>query len=220
MTFKELIEKEVKEKLKDSKEGERLAQLTEQKRELNNLYYNIRSRNLFPLFTKSKYDIYDFSDAQKFVDEYEGLREELVEKNKKAIFKRKTINQIKYIDEKYIYCMEKLKELKKYEDAKQDYGNGDKEILDIKYKIIRQILKENRDEPVVEDAFIASIRKDGDSGHVNNGTYDEIAYDETAYEIIDLEVTKMLMKTKYKEKLDDLKTQLEEREVEDTDSEK
>ena len=102
MTFKELIEKEVKEKLKDSKEGERLAQLTEQKRELNNLYYNIRSRNLFPLFTKSKYDIYDFSDAQKFVDEYEGLREELVEKNKKAIFKRKTINQIKYIDEKYI----------------------------------------------------------------------------------------------------------------------
>ena len=32
MTFKELIEKEVKEKLKNSKEGERLAQLTEQKR--------------------------------------------------------------------------------------------------------------------------------------------------------------------------------------------
>ncbi len=138
---------------------------------------------------------------------YPAKESSLEKKLAKAIFgKKKLIDELAALEDKKQYADKILNLHEEADRARKDYEikGIEKKIEDAENKAIRQVLIENRNEECVEDAFMNSIRKDGctNMGRYYNGLVS------MAYDMIDDEVQKMLKKTKYKEKLDDLKNQL------------
>lgn len=157
---------------------------------------------------REQYGFMYYADIITFKNVTYPARESSLEKKlAKAIFgKKKLAAELAALKDKKQYA-DKILNLKEEADrVRKNYEikGIDKKIKDAESSAVRQVLIENRNEECVEDAFMNSIRKDGctNMGRYYNG------FVSMAYDMIDEEVQKMLKKTKYKEKLDDLKNQL------------
>lgn len=157
---------------------------------------------------RKQFGFMHYADILTFkITEYPVEKERLEKKMAKVIFGKKNLTaMLAALEDKNKYA-DKIVGLKEEADrARKDYEikGVDKKIEAAESSALRQVLIENRNEECVEDAFMNSIRKDGctNMGRYYNGLVS------MAYDMIDDEVQKMLKKTKYKEKLDDLKNQL------------
>lgn len=157
---------------------------------------------------RKQFGFMHYADILTFkITEYPAEKEWLEKRMAKAIFGKKNLTaMLAALEDKNKYA-DKIVGLKEEADrARKDYEikGVDKKIEAAESSALRQVLIENRNEECVEDAFMNSIRKDGctNMGRYYNGLVS------MAYDMIDDEVQKMLKKTKYKEKLDDLKNQL------------
>lgn len=157
---------------------------------------------------REQYGFMHYADILTFkIKKYPAEKEWLEKKMAKAIFgKKRLAEKLKDLEEKNEYADKIIMLRKNAEIAEQNYEirGLNKKIKDHEKEAVRIVLIDNRNVEVVEDAFMYSIRKDGCT---NRGRYSKglVSY---AYDMIDDEVQKMLKKTKYKEKLDDLKNQL------------
>jgi len=157
---------------------------------------------------REQFGFMHYADILTFkITKYPAEKEWLEKQMAKAIFgKKKLAAELAALKDKKQYA-DKIINLKEEADrVRKNYEikGIDKKIKDAESSAVRQVLIENRNEECVEDAFMNSIRKDGctNMGRYYNGLVS------MAYDMIDEEVQKMLKKTKYKEKLDDLKNQL------------
>lgn len=222
MDFATLINTKTEEILNKNEEYQNILKLEDERKNLLREYDKCLYPSLYgygPMYGLEDCEKEErFKRAQEVVDSYEKDKSELFAKMNKSLFKKKYLREMDYLEKLTEVARRMLDVKKQYENAEKLWNDGG--YTDRKNEIIEpavlKVLKENRNEPVVENAFLKSIQEDG--RYAISAAYSGFAF--VAGNLINKEVTKMLMKTKYKEKLDDLKTQLEEREVEDTDSEK
>ncbi len=110
---------------------------------------------------------------------------------------------------------ELLKENERYQDLLKLSNDGcsnkqvDEEILSIKKKTVKRVIKEYRDSPLVEEMFMYCIERQGQAFKYIWGDF----YYNTCFQIINDEVNKMLM-SHYKERLQEVKSQLDNDDLE------
>lgn len=173
------------------------------------------------IITGEYYSDNDFLEMQKQVDSFKKDYINLYEKAQKSLFHSKKyfkeLEQFEKDNKRKQKLLEKKREFNEYLAEIGDYNieEAGKELESIKRATIRKVLKDYREEPVVEDVFYESIKKDGQLEF--SSFYDNCAI--YAYRFINSEVSKVLKRTKYKEKLDDVKNEFSKLDVSEEEKE-
>ena len=218
MRYDEFLEKKIKEKLEADKEYQNLIDLKLKKSELETKHALMFKVAMFTYRSSTEYhnDIYygliGFKDAYQFVNAgFEADKAVLKAKRDKSIFRKKKYQkELDYLRKKYKFAEEAVKLDCSYSETKLKYNaaGGYTRQIEIEKRVAEEVVLENQNSPELQEAFLLSISKDGHAFSYQGESCDD------ALEYIDKKVQNMLAKTKYKEKLDDLKSQFSEDETE------
>ncbi len=219
MSFEELIKEKVNKKLNKNVEYLYLSKLDEEFKNLTDkhheyFYISVFESKPWEVRCKKFFGLNSFKDAREFMETYSHKKNELEELQAKnsGFFHRRKYNElskkIEELDEKAKFCQQAIELDDEWKEKKEEYEKDriSARLYEVKENTIRKVLKKNRNDPSVEEAFYNSIAKNGEV----SSSYDGNGIVPIAYRVVDKEVKTMLMKTKYKDQINEVKSQFED----------